>query len=50
MSNTALRQIAGASGEDRDPSTFPGMLKKYGGEIARALPRHVNPDRMARIA
>jgi recombination protein RecT len=50
MSNTALRQIAGATGEERDPSTFPGMLKKYGGEIARALPRHVNPDRMLRVA
>jgi recombination protein RecT len=50
MSNTQLRRIAGASDDDRDPATFPGMLKKYGSEIARALPRHVNPDRMARIA
>ncbi|GLW61700.1 hypothetical protein Hthe01_20490 [Hydrogenophilus thermoluteolus] len=30
--------------------TFPAMLEKYKSEIARALPRHINPDRMARIA
>ncbi|WP_223201909.1 hypothetical protein, partial [Streptococcus pneumoniae] len=26
------------------------MLEKFKGEIARALPKHINPDRMARIA
>lgn len=30
--------------------SFPAMLKKYQGEIERALPRHMNADRMARIA
>ena len=30
--------------------TFPAMLEAYKGEIARALPRHMNPDRLARIA
>ena len=31
-------------------SGFPGMLEKFKGEIARALPRHISGDRMARIA
>lgn len=30
--------------------TLGGMLDKYKSEIARALPRHVSPDRMLRIA
>ena len=29
---------------------FPAMLDKFKGEIARALPKHLNPDRMSRIA
>lgn len=29
---------------------FPAMLDKFKGEIARALPRHMNADRLARIA
>jgi hypothetical protein len=33
-----------------DPKTFPGMLKVYASEIARALPKHMDGDRMARIA
>ena len=31
-------------------NTFPAMLEAYKGEIARALPRHLNGDRMTRIA
>lgn len=31
-------------------NTFPAMLEKYGAEIARALPKHMNGDRLARIA
>ncbi len=31
-------------------SSFPAMLKQYQAEIARALPKHLNPDRMTRIA
>ena len=30
--------------------SFPVMLEAYKGEIARALPRHMNADRLARIA
>lgn len=33
-----------------EPRNFPAMLKAYGTEIARALPKHMNGDRMARIA
>ena len=29
---------------------FPAMLQQFKGEIARALPKHLDPDRMARIA
>jgi recombination protein RecT len=29
---------------------FPAMLERWKGEIARALPKHLNADRMARIA
>lgn len=31
-------------------NTFPVMLEQYKGEIARALPKHMNADRMLRIA
>lgn len=30
--------------------SFPALLKQYQAEISRALPRHINPDRMSRIA
>jgi len=29
---------------------FPAMLAQFKGEIARALPKHLNPDRMTRTA
>lgn len=32
------------------PKDFPAMLEQWKPEIARALPRHLNADRMARIA
>jgi recombination protein RecT len=32
------------------PLTFPEMLMRYKGEIAVALPKHLNAERMARIA
>ena len=31
-------------------NSFPAMLESFKGEIARALPSHLKPDRMARIA
>lgn len=30
--------------------SFPAMLERFKGEIAKALPKHLSPDRMARIA
>lgn len=30
--------------------TFPDMLEQYKSQIAMALPKHLNPDRMSRIA
>lgn len=52
MSNTQLKTVAGSAvvAAENDPGTFPGMLKAYKGEIARALPKHINADRMCRIA
>lgn len=32
------------------PTNFPAMLKAYGAEIARALPKHMSGDRLSRIA
>lgn len=32
------------------PTTIHGFLESYKAEIAKALPRHMTPDRMARIA
>jgi len=31
-------------------NSFPALLQRFKGEIERALPRHINPDRMVRIA
>jgi recombination protein RecT len=39
-----------AQAQTKEPVNFPAMLERYKGEIAKALPRHLSPDRMARIA
>jgi len=36
--------------EQKKADNFPAMLNAFKQEIAKALPRHLNPDRMARIA
>lgn len=43
---------AAATGQSAAPAvqTFPAMLEKFKGEIARALPKHMSGDRLARIA
>lgn len=46
MSTQALRVATGTA----KPTNFPGMLEAYKGEIARALPKHLNADTMARVA
>lgn len=47
MSTNALRTATSAA---KEPQTFPELLERMKPEIARALPKHLNPDRMARIA
>lgn len=44
-----LRAATGAAPATQQ-QTFPMMLDRFKGEIAKALPKHLNPDRMARIA
>lgn len=39
-----------AEGREKQRRDFPAMLEQFKGEIARALPRHLNADRMSRIA
>lgn len=47
----ALKEVATGKKENGDKSkNFPAMLEQFKSEIARALPRHLNPDRMSRIA
>jgi len=54
MSATALKSVA--TGKDQavakagPPKDFPAMLQAWLPEIKRALPAHMNGDRMARIA
>lgn len=55
--SAALRAVAtGAPGASSavakkgPPKDFPAMLEAWRGEIARALPKHLNADRMARVA
>ena len=51
MSLQALKNINRNTPNDAEqPKGFPAMLEQFKGEIARALPKHINPDRMARIA
>jgi|HigsolmetaGSP11D_1036233.scaffolds.fasta_scaffold00217_8 recombination protein RecT len=50
MTLQTLKNIRGNGRADANAQGFPAMLEKFKGEIARALPKHINPDRMARIA
>jgi recombination protein RecT len=52
MALQALKNIrnANSAGNEEQQKNFPAMLEQFKGEIARALPKHINPDRMARIA
>jgi recombination protein RecT len=55
MSKTALKAAvsttaAATQKPSAKPTTIHGFLEAYKGEIARALPRHMTADRMARIA
>lgn len=48
MSTQQLKQVA--TGKPVRTDSFPHMLEAYKAEIARALPRHLNPDQMLRVA
>lgn len=54
MSTAALKAAAGGQAKNiaKMPRErqFPALLEQFKTEIARALPRHLNPDRMSRIA
>jgi len=45
-----LRQAAAGAPAKARPNTIHGMLDAYKGEITRALPTHMNADRLARVA
>lgn len=48
MSTASLKEVA--TGKTEKPKDFPSMLTAWLPEIKRALPKHLNPDRMSRIA
>lgn len=53
MGATALKAAVSNTAVDKPaakPTTIHGFLETYKGEIARALPKHMTADRMARIA
>lgn len=51
LSTTKNGEIRGGNGSAAESAgDLAGLLKRMGGEIARALPRHINPERMARVA
>jgi recombination protein RecT len=50
MTGATSNLKAVTTGKPPEAKNFPAMLEQFKGEIARALPRHLNPDRMARIA
>ncbi len=50
LKNINRSQAAANPASGDEPKNFPAMLDKFKGEIARALPKHINPDRMTRIA
>lgn len=50
MTLQTLKNLNRATPAEAQQQGFPAMLEKFKGEIARALPKHINPDRMARIA
>ncbi len=50
MSTQALKAVATGQPAVRKPTNFPALLDAYKGEIARALPRHLNAETMTRVA
>ncbi len=50
MSQTLRNIQKTRQGAQSNVVPFPAMLEQFKGEIARALPKHLSPDRMVRIA
>lgn len=50
MSTQSLRAVATGERQQNPVSAFRGFLEKQKHQIASALPKHVNPDRMIRLA
>ncbi len=50
MSQTLRNIQKSRQGNATNVVPFPAMLEQFKGEIARALPKHLSPDRMVRIA
>ncbi len=50
MSQTLRNIQKSRQGTQSNVVPFPAMLEQFKGEIARALPKHLSPDRMVRIA
>lgn len=50
MATANLADVRAGAIAKKEPPTFPVMLDQFKSEIARALPKHMNADRMARIA
>jgi len=50
MSTAALKEVTTGTPAKQQPKDFPAMLTAWLPEIKRALPKHLNADRMSRIA
>lgn len=50
MAATSLSEVKNGTAAAAKPKDFPGMLTAFLPEIKRALPKHLNADRMCRVA
>ncbi|WP_300334092.1 recombinase RecT, partial [Accumulibacter sp.] len=50
MSQTLRNLQKSRQGTPANAVSFPAMLEQFKGEIARALPRHLSPERIVRVA
>ena len=50
MSQTLRNLQKSRQGTPSNVVSFPAMLEQFKGEVARALPRHLSPDRIVRVA
>lgn len=50
MSQTLRNLQKSRQGTPTHVVSFPAMLEQFKGEVARALPRHLSPDRIVRVA